>query len=62
MYPYWSNPIRDYGNMCDDFGKMKKAIYTHLVRKMQFWIERGKYVDPVFGNEISAPKQFCIEE
>lgn len=62
MYPYWSNPIRDYGNMCNDFGKMKEAIYTHLVCKMQFWIERGKYVDPEFGNEISAPKQFCIEE
>lgn len=62
MYQYWANPIRDYGNMCMDLDKMKKAIYTHLVRKMQFWIERGKYVDPVFGNEISAPKQFCIEE
>ena len=62
MYQEWANPIRDYGNMCDDLSKMKKAIYTHLVRKMQFWIERGKYVDPVFGNEISAPKQFCMEE
>ena len=62
MYPYWANPIRDYGNMCNDLSKMKEAIYTHLVRKMQFWIELGKYVDPVFGNEISAPKQFCMEE
>lgn len=62
MYQEWANPIRDYGNMCDDLSKMKKAIYTHLVRKMQFWIERGKYVDPVFGNEISPPKQFCTEE
>lgn len=62
MYQEWANPIRDYGNSCNDFGKMKEAIYTHLVRKMQFWIDYGKYVDPVFGNEITAPKQFCIEE
>lgn len=62
MYQEWANPIRDYGNTCNDLSKMKEAIYTHLVRKMQFWIERGKYVDPVFGNEISAPKQFCTEE
>ena len=62
MYPNWSNPIIDYGNMCNNLSKIKKAIYTHLVRTMQFWIVRGKYVDPVFGNEISAPKQFCIEE
>lgn len=62
MYPNWSNPIRDYGNMCDDLSKMKEAIYTHLVHIMLIWISRGKYVDPVFGNEISAPKQFCTEE
>lgn len=60
-YVKWSNPIRDYGNMCRDFDKMKQAIYTHLVRKMTIWIARGSLPD-VFGNEIPVPRQFCIEE
>lgn len=60
-YVSWSNPVRDYGNMCMDLDKMKNAIYTHLVRKLTLWAARGSLPD-VFGNEIKVPKQFCIEE
>lgn len=60
-YVSWSNPVRDYGNMCMDLDKMKNAIYTHLVRTLTLWAARGSLPD-VFGNEIKVPKQFCIEE
>lgn len=60
-YVPWSNPVRDYGNMCMDLDKMKNAIYTHLVRKLTLWAARGSLPD-VFGNEIKVPKKFCIEE
>lgn len=60
-YVSWCNPIRDNGYMGKDLDKMKQAIYTHLIRKLMLWIARGSLLD-AFGNEIQAPKQFCIEE
>ena len=58
-YQKWANPVRDYGNMCDDLEKIRAAIYRHLVVMLD--LRRGT-TDPFTGEAITPPAEFFNEE